>query len=147
MLTDIAEVTRLNKALFAFEEQFGQEYYLDWPETQYAQDYFKKSIEDKDHSCFIAEVEGKAVGYVIVSSVTNLYRAVNPICEIDNMYVEEAYRRHGVGKLLMQCVKDWAKEHNAKRIRVGAFTQNENALAFYESNGFGAANTYLEIKL
>ncbi|MGH7203456.1 MAG: GNAT family N-acetyltransferase [Candidatus Levyibacteriota bacterium] len=147
VLSDFNEILRLNKALFDFEARFNQKYNLDWTYSEVGRGYFKKRFESEHSLIYVAEIEGKTIGYIMAFIDTYPYRSVNPICEIDNMFVEEAYRGKGSGGDLVKAVKTRAQEKGAKIIRVGAIAQNDKTLNFYRIQGFNVTNVYLETEL
>ena len=144
ILADLPAISHLSKGLFAFEDKFGHEYNLDWTDSEDGQKYLKERLEHKDAIIFISEDQAKIIGYILAFTKTYSYRIPNPICEIENIFVEEAYRGQGVGQLLMDLVKKHAKLAGAKKLRLGMIAQNEKALHFYKANGFGEVNLYLE---
>jgi diamine N-acetyltransferase len=56
--------------------------------------------------------------------------------EIDSLFVEEAYRRHGVGGRLMQAAVAWMDEMGAVEKRVVVTSGNEDVWNFYAKFGF-----------
>lgn len=56
--------------------------------------------------------------------------------EIDSLFIDPAYRKQGIGDMLMRAAIEWLDSHNvtSKRITVGC--GNEIALPFYERYGF-----------
>lgn len=54
---------------------------------------------------------------------------------IDEIVVDEKYRKMGTGKLLMKEVEKIAKIENCSRIELNCWSFNENAIKFYESIG------------
>lgn len=141
---DFDDVVRLNKALFDFEAQFNHAFDVNWPYAPAGQMYFKKRFAEEDAFIYVAEHEGNVVGYIISFLTSYAYRSVNPFCVIENMFVEEAYRAQGVGKRLVASVRKSAKGRGAKRLRVDAIAQNEKALEFYHTVGFGDVTVELE---
>jgi diamine N-acetyltransferase len=144
--TDLNEVLALNKKLFEFERQFGSTYNLDWTYSECGQEYYKKRLENERAIVLIAKTGSKSVGYILGFIDTYSYRSVNPILEIENMFVEEAYRRQGIGKKLAQELLVQAKNRGVKRIRVGALAQNTNAIKFYKSLGLSEFEVFLEVE-
>jgi putative acetyltransferase len=55
---------------------------------------------------------------------------------IDQLYVHPAHQRNGIGTALLRNAKD-VNGH----LRLWAFQRNENALRFYESQGFALVTT------
>ena len=143
-LSDFDEILRLNQALFNFEEQFQHQYNLNWTYSEAGRNFFKDRFNNKNALIFVAIAENKIVGYILALINFYSYRRVNPICDIENLIIEEDYRKNGVGSKLMENVRKAAKEKAAKKLRVNAIAQNKNALSFYRSHGFEDAVLFLE---
>jgi ribosomal protein S18 acetylase RimI-like enzyme len=56
--------------------------------------------------------------------------------EIDSIYIEEEYRRCGIGHSLMRMALDWMGKHAVKKLVVQVIVGNEEAQAFYQRYGF-----------
>lgn len=142
--SDLESILALNKKLFLHEEQFNHKYNLDWTYSDTGRNYFQGRLANKNSIIFIAEDNGVAVGYILCFTDSFPYRAINPICEIENMFIEESHRSKGVGSELVKKVKQEAKRQKVKLLRVGAIAQNERAINFYKTNGFMEVNLFLE---
>jgi len=68
---------------------------------------------------------------------------------IDEMYVDTAYRSKGVGKMLIDAVKNFGKERNWLRVDVTAPPEEQwkRTVAFYEKEGFVFTGPKLRFKL
>lgn len=56
--------------------------------------------------------------------------------EIERIYIKNQFQRHGLGKYMLNQVIDIAREQNKKKIWLGVWEKNENAIAFYKKMGF-----------
>ena len=65
--------------------------------------------------------------------------------EIDSIYVEDGYRRSGIGEELMRRALAWLDAGGAKRKIVAVAAGNEAAIPFYESFGFVPRMTVLQL--
>lgn len=81
----------------------------------------------------LAFLGGLPVGYAIAELDP---QATIPTAFIDELYVAETQRGHGVGKRLLHEATRWAKKNQAKRLRLQAFAWNDSARHFYEAQGF-----------
>jgi ribosomal protein S18 acetylase RimI-like enzyme len=135
-LADLDLILKLNKALFDHETMFNSEYNLDWTYSPGANDYFKQTIEGEKGIALVAVVEDKVIGYIALSIYSQSFLKQNPIAELDNMFVNDAYRGKGVGKKLVEEAKRQAKGKGAKKLKVEAAVQNEKAINLYRSCGF-----------
>jgi ribosomal protein S18 acetylase RimI-like enzyme len=52
------------------------------------------------------------------------------------MWTAPAYRQHGVGRLLVNAVADWAHLRNARTLVLMVTSVNETGMRFYERLGF-----------
>lgn len=70
----------------------------------------------------------------------------NDALEIERIYIKNNFQRHGLGKHLFQIATDIALERNKKKIWLGVWEKNENAITFYKKLGFiqtGAHSFYM----
>lgn len=132
---DLAEILRLNFKLFEFERQFGDTYNLEWTYSEKGRKYFEDRLKQKDAVCLVAEEDGQVIGYLVAFTDTFSFRSRNPICEIENMFIEESYRNKGMGRALVTELKQILKKRGVKRIRVESGSDNEGAIAFYKAMG------------
>ena len=65
--------------------------------------------------------------------------------EIDSIYVEDGYRRSGIGEELMTRAIAWLDAGGAKKKIVAVAAGNEAAIPFYESFGFVPRMTVLQM--
>jgi ribosomal protein S18 acetylase RimI-like enzyme len=86
----------------------------------------------------VNEASCKYLGYCI-SSVDN-----EGTGEIESIYVDEDYRKHGIGMELMERALQWMDNIKVKKKTVTVAAGNENAFGFYEKFGFYPRKTFLE---
>lgn len=97
-------------------------------------------IESKE--IYIAKIKEHIVGYFILSSregKKNGYRYRKEL-DIDAMGVDENYRNQGIGRKMLEYIKEYAKENNYTNLRLTVNEENENAKHLYESVGFKVKN-------
>ncbi len=56
--------------------------------------------------------------------------------EIERIYIKDKFQKHGMGKFLLNKAIEIAAEGQKKKIWLGVWERNENAIAFYEKMGF-----------
>lgn len=81
---------------------------------------------------------GKIVGYC-VSTISRQNKG-----EIDSIYIEDGYRRLGIGDYLMKKALCWLQKKSANRVVVEVIVSNEAAFGFYRQYGFYPRSTILE---
>lgn len=67
--------------------------------------------------------------------------------DVDQLIITEKYRRKGLGKALMNEVKDIALKNNCDRIELNCWIFNEEAITMYEHIGFGRQRIVYEMPL
>ena len=80
----------------------------------------------------LAEVGGQAVGFAALRIVPCVFYA-DPHGELTELFVEEPYRRQGVGKELLRLAEKIAKEKGVKELLILTDASNQAAQTFYNS--------------
>lgn len=62
--------------------------------------------------------------------------------EIERIYIKNKFQRHGLGKVLFYKALEVAKGHNKKKIWLGVWEKNENAISFYKKMRFIKIGTH-----
>ncbi|MEN1936215.1 GNAT family N-acetyltransferase [Paenibacillus sp. 102] len=66
--------------------------------------------------------------------------------EVERIYIKNTFQKHGLGKYMLNKAIEIAMERNKKKIWLGVWENNENAIAFYKKMGFvqtGAHSFYM----
>ncbi len=83
--------------------------------------------------------DGAAVVGYCVSTVDAAKRG-----ELESLFIEETYRRHGIGTVLMEKALAWLDKAGAMRRQIGVAAGNEEAVPFYRRFGFEPRTIILE---
>lgn len=83
---------------------------------------------------FVAHLDGTVVGWVAVSSVSD--RCVYGGVVENSVYVDEAARGRGVGRLLLERLVASTEAAGIWTIQTGIFPENEASLRVHERAGF-----------
>lgn len=147
---DAATIQKLNHALFVEEYDRGHDDVLDtnWPLGDEAFSYYKDTVTKDTYITFIAEDDdSQPVGYVVGSKENKFrYRKIH-VGELENMIVSGKARRKGVGRMLVDRLRQEFKKLGIDRMYVSAYARNAHAIAFYRSCGFDDFGTELEMKV
>jgi len=92
---------------------------------------------------FVAEVDGKVVGQIMVTYEWSDWRNGN-VYWIQSVYVAKDYRRRGFFKALYNYVKTEAQANGAIGLRLYAFHSNDRAHATYKAMGMETHNIVFE---
>ena len=90
----------------------------------------------KKHVAFVAVHENKIVGWIGAAQAIMI--EVKAHCEINGLVTDEQYRGKGIGKLLIEKVKQWARENGNDILSLHCNVTRTHAHVFYEHMGFKA---------
>lgn len=85
---------------------------------------------DDDTAAYLVMVRGRAAGLLLLS------RGWNGFALIEQIEVDRAQRRRGLGTLLLAQAEHWAREHGLAGLRLETQDVNVAACELYARNGF-----------
>ena len=93
-------------------------------------------LNDDRQATFIVETDGTLCGFVTAHQwgPPPIYQADTEVY-LDELYVAPEARRRGLGRQLVEAVRDWATSLGAVRIRLQALHANAAAQAFWAACG------------
>jgi len=100
-----------------------------------AKEFIKERIENNESVIFLAVENDSPAGFVQLYPIFTSV-GMNRKWLLNDLFVAEDYRRHGVGKALMNKAKDLAVETRAAGILLETTKDNVKAQALYESLGY-----------
>ena len=126
---DVSELIRLLAVLFSIEHDFS-------PDTQRQRKGLEQMIEPSTrHRVMVARTHDRIVGMataqMVISTAQGGYSAW-----VEDVIVDRAYRRIGIGSALIDALTLWAKASGATRMQLLCETTNHRALHFYDTNGW-----------
>lgn len=100
-----------------------------------ARNFLLERLRNNDSVIFKANDDGRIVGFTqLYPSFSSV--AMSRIWILNDLYVDEAYRRKGVGKLLMDVAEKYARDTGAIRMILATQTANTAAQQLYEARGY-----------
>ena len=87
--------------------------------------------------------DGKVIGYLSYVIKKHHTRKL----DVDQLVIKEEHRGKGIGKKLMEKVKEIATDENCDRIELNCWMFNSSAIAMYEHIGFDKQRIMYEMKL
>ncbi|MBR1739216.1 MAG: GNAT family N-acetyltransferase [Ruminococcus sp.] len=117
---------------------------------KYTDDDLREILSDPSRPVFIGERDGKAAGYafcVIEDYAGDNVRTPIKTLYIDDICVDESCRGQGIGRMIFEGVKEYAREIGCYDITLNVWECNPSAAAFYRSLGMTAYKTGLEFVL
>ncbi len=100
-----------------------------------AEKFLTKRIENRDSEIFVAENEGKLVGFVQLYPLFSSTR-MKRYWLLNDLYVNENYRGKGFSKQLIEASKELAKSTEAAGILLETGKSNDIGNKLYPSCGF-----------
>ena len=94
----------------------------------------REVANEKDHAAFVALFEEKIVGWI--HAFRTVFIESRPFIEIAGLVVDENYRSKGVGKKLVEKIKEWSLEKAVSEVRVRSNIIRAEAHQFYLALGF-----------
>ena len=143
---DLDDIQKLNKKLFDMEfEKYNKLLNIEWTFGEKGKKYFKELIQD--NFVYVAKINNHIIGY-LAGSIHNVNECFTErFAEIENMYIENDYRRLKIGSKLIIKFKEWCKKNKVKYIQVSAWSKNIEAINFYKNNDFNDYEKTLICKL
>ena len=92
--------------------------------------------------CYVAETSGKEIVGMALFFFA-YYTWVGKSLYLEDLIVNEAYRKHKIGTELLRRVMQTAKEENCKRVRWQVLDWNEPAISFYRKTGAEVSSEWL----
>lgn len=97
--------------------------------------FLTERIKNKESEIFIATNNEKSVGFMqLYKSFSSV--SLRKILILNDLYIEESFRKMGVGKILIEQAKNFAKESNITKITLSTGIENYAAQKLYENNGY-----------
>ncbi len=140
-------------ALLDLLRQVGQIHFQGRPDLfrpapqKYDAPALKALLEMPDRPIFVAQEGGAILGYgfcackvtkndPVLSDRNTLY--------IDDLCVDAAHRRQGVGKALLAHIRAYARQEGFDDITLNVWAFNDSARAFYAAQGFRPQRLFME---
>ena len=94
----------------------------------------KAVLRNADHDAFVATAGDEVVGWIGVKHAFQIEAL--PFCEIHGLVVSDRYRKHGIGKMLIDTAKQWGKERGNSKLRLRCNVKRTETHVFYQHLGF-----------
>lgn len=116
-------------------------------EELYPLERFEKAVADKQ--LYVARSDGETVGYAsVLVRHYNWPGVVNrKVLMLDELCVDENHRHRGIGKQMMEDIKELAREKGCTDIQLGVYAQNSAAIGFYEKVGMTVSSFAYHMKV
>ena len=114
-------------------------------------EYFDELLSSDNSKVFVAQnIDNKELA---AYSVMQIMTTKNPMyiqkkfVFIDDYCVKSNYKRNGIGRLLFNYIKEYAKTADAASLQLNVWEFNKDAIKFYEAMGMSTRNRRMELNL
>lgn len=105
-------------------------------------------LKDKKRKIIVAVDDTLKIYGLIIYNIKEVKKHINlrdfKVLWIEELGVDESYRKNGIGKMLMKKVEEDAKILDCKRIELNCWDFNNNAISFYERFGMRTQRRIME---
>ena len=146
-LDDVEQIQRLNEEFWRYNAELMPYYFQPGQDTG---EYPRNMITSEDSDLIIAVENDAIVGLACVKeSKTMPYAAVvqHKYTHVNDLFITASHRGKGIGKMLMNAVKEWSLARNHDYINLTVLSGNNRALDFYLDLGFGVTEHILKYRL
>ena len=126
-IEDLDTLAPLFDAYRRFYEQPG--------DLQRARDFLHERLQRGESAILLAEFDGRAAGFTQLYPMFSSVRTAR-IWVLNDLYIDEGARRHGVGKALLDAAAQFAKEQGAAGLVLETTRDNDAARALYRAAGW-----------
>lgn len=130
-----------------FKEQNTPENMDAYLEKAFHLKQLEKELSNLSSQFFFIYLKDEVAGYLKVNTNdAQSEKMGDETLEIERIYITNKFQKHGLGKYLLNKALEIAIERNKKKIWLGVWEKNENAIAFYKKMGFvqtGAHSFYM----
>jgi GNAT superfamily N-acetyltransferase len=139
-VNDLSAVSDLAIKLVRQHQAYNERRFVNFEnlETRYFE-LLAEQLKCQDAVILVAEVQKRIVGYAFVRlEEESLIGISDARAWLHDIYVDEAARGLGAGKLLLQAAAETARELGSQTLMLQVATQNAFARRLFESYGFQA---------
>jgi len=149
ILEDLRELQKISVETFTetFKDQNSPEHLNAYLERAYNLDQLEQELANRSSQFFFVYLTQEVCGYLKVNTDEAQSEAMGAdSLEVERIYVKKKFQKHGLGKQLLNKALEIARVQKKKKIWLGVWEENENAIAFYQKKGFvqtGAHSFYM----
>jgi ribosomal protein S18 acetylase RimI-like enzyme len=110
-------------------------FYAQPGDLQRAHDFLHERLQHGESAILLAELDGRAAGFTQLYPMFSSVRTVR-IWILNDLYVDEGARRHGVGKALLDAAAQFAREQGSAGLMLETTRDNDAARALYRAAGW-----------
>ncbi|MFJ8234923.1 GNAT family N-acetyltransferase [Ureibacillus sp. NPDC094379] len=130
-----------------FKDQNSPENMAAYLERAFNLNQLEKELSTTSSEFFFVSVNNEVAGYLKININDAQSEPMGEeSLEIERIYIKSEFQKHGLGKVLLNLAIEMALKQDKKKIWLGVWEKNDNAIAFYEKMEFvqtGAHSFYM----
>ncbi|MCM3238809.1 GNAT family N-acetyltransferase [Heyndrickxia oleronia] len=138
-LQDLQELQEISYETFneTFKHQNSPENMGAYLKKAFTLKQLEKELSNSSSQFFFVYFQNEVAGYLKVNiNDAQSEDMGDESLEIERIYIKKKFQKHGLGKYLLNIAIESAMKRNKKKIWLGVWEKNENAIAFYKKMGF-----------
>lgn len=102
-----------------------------------SQEHLQYLLNKSDFLVIVAKSDNKIIGGLTVYILEQYYSA-KALAYIYDLGILKPYQRKGIGKKLIECLRNYCQENDFNEIYVQAETEDSQAVNFYRATNFSS---------
>ncbi|WP_172250107.1 GNAT family N-acetyltransferase [Saccharibacillus deserti] len=138
-LNDVQTLQAISTDTFreTFQEQNSPEHLNAYLKKAYNLNQLTQEIADPCSQFYFIYFSQELAGYLKINTdEAQSEKMDNDSLEVERIYVKKKFQKLGLGKLLINKAIEIALEQQKKKIWLGVWEDNKNAISFYRKKGF-----------
>ncbi len=138
-LKDLHKLQEISYETFneTFKDQNSPENMKAYLEKAFNVKQLEKELSHPSSTFYFAFYQNDVAGYIKINTHdAQTEKMGDETVEIERIYIRSKFQKHGIGKFLLNHSIELARKNNKKKIWLGVWEKNENAISFYKKMGF-----------
>lgn len=138
-LEDLPNLQEISAKTFqeTFQHQNSPENMAAYLNRAFNRTQLEKELVNSSSQFFFISVKNDIAGYLKINTDGAQSEAMGEdFLEVERIYIKSEFQKQGLGKHLFKKALEIAQVSNKKKIWLGVWEKNENAIAFYKKAGF-----------
>ncbi|WP_096185674.1 GNAT family N-acetyltransferase [Evansella halocellulosilytica] len=144
-LEDLRQLQEISYETFneTFKHQNSPENMNAYLEKAFNLKQLEKELSTLSSQFFFVYFNHEVAGYLKVNTNdAQSEKMGDESLEIERIYIKNKFQKNGLGHYLLNKAKEIAMEYDKKKIWLGVWEKNENAISFYMKMGFVQTGTH-----
>ncbi|MCM3388266.1 GNAT family N-acetyltransferase [Ureibacillus chungkukjangi] len=127
----------------AFKEQNSPESMAAYLEKAFNLEKLELEISNISSQFFLIHFNNEVAGYLKINiNEAQSEEMGDESLEVERIYLKTKFQKHGLGKVLLNKGIEIATDLDKRKVWLGVWEENENAIAFYKKMGFVQTGTH-----